>query len=420
MYKPKMPPTPTPTPTLTPMQTQTKNKKFWNFKNVVNAVDNSESTELRISGDIIDSEDAWIYEWFGIPVASPNAFRNELAQYADKDITVWIDSNGGSAFAGIGLYNALMEHKKSGAKVTTIGDSKVMSAATFPFMAGDERLMSIGGMFMTHNPLPGNGVYGYASDLRNYADILDEVKENLVNIYEMGTGLSREAISTFMNNESYMSANTAVKEGFATGIYQPEANTQTKVSNFSFSRFAVMNTATSSMKSFYEALGNNKELTEKIQNRPTIPGTPVVDTSPKTKSKEEIKMPDITNVSDLKTQLPAIHDEIINSGNAAGVAAERARLKAFDVLNGKVDPDFLNSSKYEDGATAESVLFKAMQEGKMINSAYVAQAEADAANANKVPGASSDNTNPDEVTGVLNKVASVVSKVLGPQEGGRK
>jgi ATP-dependent protease ClpP protease subunit len=124
-------------------------KRFWNFKNAAD----SDTVVLRIDGDITDDGEAWIYEWFGIPVAAPNAFRNELTQYAGKDIEVWIDSYGGDVFAATGMYNALMEHKKTGAKVTTIIDGKAMSAATIPAMAGDVRKITIGGIFMVHNPL---------------------------------------------------------------------------------------------------------------------------------------------------------------------------------------------------------------------------------------------------------------------------
>ena len=410
------------------IQTQQTNKKYWEFKNAVNAENNNESTELRIDGNIMDSEDAWLYEWFGIPVASPNAFRNELAKNSGKDITVWIDSYGGSAFAGIGLYNALIEHKKSGAKVTTVIDSKAMSAATLPYMAGDERLISVGGMFMVHNPL--SSASGYATELRKCADVLDEVTQNLINIYESSTGLSRDSIASFMDNESYMSANKAIKEGFCTGLLKNEANNQNQVLNFSFDRFAIMNMETSSMQGFYEALKNNKILTDNIQNRPTFPvaavvtppANPVVDI--KNNIQEVKKEMEIKNSAEFKTQLPTIHDEVFNSGIAVGktdgIKAERERMKAFDVLNGKVDPEFLAKAKDDDSATAESTLFKAMQEGKMINSAYVAQAESDAAKANQVPGASSDNVAPDEVTGILNKVTSVVSKTLGLHEGGKK
>ncbi|ELK38890.1 peptidase S14 ClpP, partial [Brevibacillus agri BAB-2500] len=72
-------------------------RKFWNFTTAAD-----ESVELRIEGEIVSDDDAWIYEWFGIPVATPNAFKSELSQHKGKDITVWIDSWGGDVFAAAG------------------------------------------------------------------------------------------------------------------------------------------------------------------------------------------------------------------------------------------------------------------------------------------------------------------------------
>lgn len=363
--------------------------RFWNFIKNEATETIPENIELRIEGNIVDDDDSWLYEWFGIPCANPNAFRNELNQYSGKDIVVWIDSYGGSVFAATGIYNALMEHKSTGAKVTTKIDSKAMSAATIPFMAGDDRLISPGGVFMMHNPL--TNVQGYASDLRKMADVLDVVKETIINAYQSNTGISEEKISAMMDNETYMSAKTAIKEGFATGMLYENASSQEEITvlNFAFNRNAILNSANDSFKHLIEFKNKNNY------------------------KFEEEKDVDIKNGAELKTQLPEIHKEIYNSGSIDGIKAERERLKAFDVLNGKVDPVFLNEEKYKDGATAEGVLFKAMQEGKLINNSYIEQTTIDAENANKVPGAISDNEKTDEVTGILNFVENAAKKTLG-------
>ena len=183
-----------------------KQTKFWQFKN---SAEEENTAELRIDGKIVDDSDVWIYEWFGEPAAAPNAFREELAQYVGKNINVWIDSYGGSVFAATGIYNALMNHKQTGATVNTIGDGKVMSAAATIFMAGDKRKMSPGCLFMMHNPL--TGAYGYASDLRKAADVLDVVKECVITAYQVSTGLDPDLISSMMEDETYMSAKSAVK-----------------------------------------------------------------------------------------------------------------------------------------------------------------------------------------------------------------
>lgn len=190
--------------------------KFWNFKNAAKAGE-AEQIELRIDGDIVDDSWAWIYEWFGEPCAAPNAFRNELKQHKGKDITVWIDSNGGSVFAGAGIYNALKEHK---GKVTVKIDGRAISAASVIAMAGDEILMSPVGIMMIHNPI--TYAEGDWQEMQKAIDVLSEVKETIINAYQLKTGLSRKEISDLMDAESWMSAKKAIKDGFANGIIGQE------------------------------------------------------------------------------------------------------------------------------------------------------------------------------------------------------
>lgn len=216
--------------------------KFWNFAKNAATEAEPESIELRISGDIIDDEDAWLYEWFGITAASPNAFKAELADYAGKDITVWIDSYGGSVFAAAGIYNALKEHD---GKVTVKIDGKAMSAASVIAMAGDEILMSPVAIMMIHNPL--SYAAGYASDLRKTADVLDVVKETIVNAYQMKSGRSRNKISAMMDDETYMSAKTAVKEGFADGMLYAEGEV-IEALNYAFNRHEILDSTTEAVK----------------------------------------------------------------------------------------------------------------------------------------------------------------------------
>lgn len=233
--------------------------KFWNFVKNAATENTVESIELRIQGDIVSDDDSWIYEWLDMECASPNAFKNELSQYKGKDITVWIDSYGGDVFAAAGIYNALKEHKKTGAKVTSKIDSKAMSAASVIAMAADELLMSPVAILMIHNPLC--AVRGYASDMRKQADVLDEVKESIINAYASKTNRSRNQISAMMDDETYMSANSAVKQGFADGIlYDDNPDSTKNVMNFEFNRYAVQNSANESMKRLFEVKGLEKPI----------------------------------------------------------------------------------------------------------------------------------------------------------------
>lgn len=217
---------------------------FWSFQNAVDG----EDVELRIEGEIVSDDDAWIYEWFGIPAATPNAFRTALADHKGKNVTIWIDSWGGDVFAAAGIYNAMKEHK---GKVTAKIDGKAVSAASVIAMAADEILMSPASILMIHNPW--TGARGESKDMRHTADVLDEVKETIVNAYQAKTGLSRNKISRLMDEETWMSARKAMADGFADGMLYAQATEQDPIENsYSFSRMAIQNSTESAMARFFE------------------------------------------------------------------------------------------------------------------------------------------------------------------------
>ncbi|MFJ5625440.1 head maturation protease, ClpP-related [Peribacillus loiseleuriae] len=236
--------------------------KFWNFVKNEATETQPESVELRIEGDIVDDNHAWVYEWFGEPSASPNAFKNELNNYSGQDLTVWIDSYGGSVFAGASIYNALKEHK---GKITVKVDGKAMSAASVIAMAGDEILMSPVAIMMIHNPL--TGVYGDMHDLRKTADVLDTVKDSIINAYLTKTNKSQEEISQLMDIETYMSANDAVSRGFADGVlYQDQPLDVANMGAFTFNK-EIVNNASQSIKQaikLFEKPKNDENEIEKL------------------------------------------------------------------------------------------------------------------------------------------------------------
>ena len=295
--------------------------KFWNF-----APKDEKTVELRIDGDIVDDSDVWLYEWVGKICTSPNAFREALNAYKGMNINVWIDSFGGSVFAATGIYNALVEHSHQGGTVTTIGDGKVMSAATVIFMAGQKRQVTKGCVFMIHNPL--TSVDGYAEDLRKTADILDVVKESIINAYE-STGKSREELSDMMNAETYMDADQTVQEGFATEILQvSEKAAEDNNPVRALARKAIV--------AYAEADVTNLRKIIKGENG-------------KMEKKAEIK-----NVADLKNQYTDLCEQVKDDA----IKAERSRMQALDALadGSEQVAQIINHAK-ETGQTAEDVQF---------------------------------------------------------------
>jgi ATP-dependent Clp protease protease subunit len=213
--------------------------RFWNF-----VQNQDEEIELRIDGDIAMDDDFW--SWlFPDSTVTPKGFMAELAQYKGRDITVWINSYGGDVYAASRIYTALKEHQ---GKVKAKVDGVAISAASVIAMAGDEVMMSPTSIMMIHNPWA--GFVGEAKDLRHGADILDEVKETIVNAYQLKTGRPRNKISQLMDEETWMGAKKAVAEGFADGVLYAEGEPVSAQNSLMFSRMAVQNSAADSMRQF--------------------------------------------------------------------------------------------------------------------------------------------------------------------------
>ena len=151
--------------------------------------------------------------WFDDDV-TPAIFKDELNS-GKGNITVWINSPGGDCFAAAQIYNMLRDYK---GHVTVKIDSLAASAASVIAMAGDDVLISPTGMLMIHNP--STVAMGDHGDLEKAIDMLNEVKNSIINAYQAKTGLSRNKLSKLMEDETWMDANKAVEYRFADDVIQ--------------------------------------------------------------------------------------------------------------------------------------------------------------------------------------------------------
>ena len=198
-------------------------KKFWNWVR-----DSDEGRTLYLNGVI--SEETW----WGDEV-TPKMFKDELLA-GTGDITVWINSPGGDVFAAAQIYNMLMDYT---GKVTVKIDGLAASAASVIAMAGGDVYMSPVSMIMIHNP--STIAIGDSEEMLRAKALLDEVKESIINAYELKTGLSRTKLSHLMDAESWMNANKAIELGFADKIMFMECETPDLTDSLIFSRMAVTN-----------------------------------------------------------------------------------------------------------------------------------------------------------------------------------
>ena len=183
-------------------------KKFWKWKN---QTQNSPTERvLTLNGTIAEES------WFDDDI-TPQLFKDELNS-GTGDITVWINSPGGDCVAAAQIYNMLMDYKGN---VTVKIDGIAASAASVIAMAGNTVLMSPVSTMMIHNPA--TVAMGDHNEMQKAIEMLNEVKESIINAYEIKTGLSRAKLSHLMDSETWMNANKAVELGFADGIISRNA-----------------------------------------------------------------------------------------------------------------------------------------------------------------------------------------------------
>ena len=169
-----------------------------------------------------------IYDEIGDYGTSAKQFIDDLKSVGSKDITIRMNSVGGSVFDGLAIYNVLRSHQGY-VKVKIEGLSA--SIASIIALAGDDIEMAENGFFMIHNPF-GKSMGG-ADDMRKTADLLDKIKQELINIYANKTQLSEETISSMMDEETWLTSQEAKEMGFIDTITEP-----IKVAaSFDFSKF---------------------------------------------------------------------------------------------------------------------------------------------------------------------------------------
>lgn len=189
--------------------------KTRNIKDFLNIKNLGEKAELHFYGEIVSDE--W-EKWSDLDTCPENVldYLSEIEDYAELDI--YINSGGGSVFAGLGIYNILKRHK---GKKTVYVDGLAGSIASVIAMAGDEIIVPSNSFIMIHKPLC--GVIGNANDMREMADTLDRIEEGLINTYKtkLKDNVDIETIKTMVNAETWL---TGVEASRYFNITVTEAN----------------------------------------------------------------------------------------------------------------------------------------------------------------------------------------------------
>jgi len=160
-----------------------KNKRFWDWAR------DSDERVLYFDGEI--SEETW----WGDEI-TPRLFRDELFS-GEGDITVWLNSPGGDCVAASQIYAMLMDYRGN---VTVKIDGIAASAASVIAMAGTSVLMAPTALMMIHNPL--TIAIGDSEEMQKAIEMLAEVKESIINAYQIKSSQGRAKISHWMDAET--------------------------------------------------------------------------------------------------------------------------------------------------------------------------------------------------------------------------
>lgn len=182
-------------------------KRFWNWLTPQETSPNSDGGErvLRINGVI--AEESWLDDDI-----TPTLFASEL-NAGSGPVTIWLNSPGGDVVAAARVYNMLLDYP---GKVTVNIDGIAASAASVIAMAASTVAMSPVSMLMIHNPA--TLAMGDKTELSRALDMLESVKDSIINAYQLKTGLSRAKLSKLMDAETWMDATAAIDLGFANEI----------------------------------------------------------------------------------------------------------------------------------------------------------------------------------------------------------
>jgi ATP-dependent protease ClpP protease subunit len=168
--------------------------------------------------------DVYIYDVIGKSfwddeTVTAKKFIDDLAALPESVTTlrVHVNSPGGDVFDAVAIANALRAQSTERKRTIEVSiEGLAASAATIVTSAGDTIRIADNALLMVHNPAA--IVWGPAGEMRKMAEVLETVRDAIIATYRWVSQLSVEAIGELMDATTWMDADSAVKNGFATEV----------------------------------------------------------------------------------------------------------------------------------------------------------------------------------------------------------
>ena len=134
------------------------------------------------------------------------------SQDSEKDISLYINSPGGSVTAGMAIYDT-MNYIKCDVSTICIGMAASMGAFLLSSGAKGKRIALPNSEIMIHQPLIGGGLGGQQTDIMIHAKNLERTRDRLEEIIAANTGKSVEEIHSARERDNYMTVQEALEFG---------------------------------------------------------------------------------------------------------------------------------------------------------------------------------------------------------------
>ncbi len=135
----------------------------------------------------------------------------------DRDISVYINSPGGSVSAGLAIYDT-MQFVKCDVSTIAVGMAASMAAVLLAAGAKGKRIALPSSRIMIHQPL--GGAQGQASDIQIQAQEIIKIREQLNGILSTHTGQPLERIARDTDRDFYMTASEALEYGIVDRVIE--------------------------------------------------------------------------------------------------------------------------------------------------------------------------------------------------------
>ena len=212
--------------------------------------------KVKITGEIIPNEYAWIYDFFGEPYFCPIVLENAVsaAEEDDRELILVINSPGGDVWSGFETYSRLRQLQTEGWHVEAHVTALAASAATTIMSACDTVLCSPVGQIMIHLPSCVTG--GDKHDHEESIAFLNSIEESILNGYMVKSAgkADRDQLRAAMEAETWMPVQQAIDLGLVDGILGDVQNMTLTVVDLSALAGKVVNSLQEGLGLRYEAL----------------------------------------------------------------------------------------------------------------------------------------------------------------------